>query len=103
MQRARNSESRQRTSESVCLTPILEQFRLDDGFCEFLDKKITNNKSEYYIPDFTENLIKTGTGRVEVVPSPDSWFGVTYKEDKAIAQACVQKLIDQGVYPNKIW
>ena len=40
---------------------------------------------------------------VEVLPSKDKWFGVTYKEDKPFVVESIQNLKDEGVYPEKLW
>ena len=38
-----------------------------------------------------------------VIPTNDSWFGVTYKEDKQMAVDTLNKHIENGVYPEKLW
>ena len=40
---------------------------------------------------------------VEVLKSLDKWYGVTYKEDKQVVVAAIQKLKDDGLYPEKLW
>jgi hypothetical protein len=35
--------------------------------------------------------------------SHDSWFGVTYREDRPQVIESMQKLIAQGQYPEKLW
>jgi len=40
---------------------------------------------------------------VSVIPTDDSWFGVTYKEDKQMAVDSINKHIESGIYPNKLW
>jgi hypothetical protein len=47
--------------------------------------------------------VTSGQARVKVLPSQDPWFGVTYRADKSMATACIQKLIDEGVYPERLW
>ena len=39
---------------------------------------------------------------VEVLKSNDEWFGVTYKEDKEEVKTNIQKLINEGKYPEKL-
>jgi len=77
--------------------------RIHECFCEFLDKKMTDLTSECYIPDFIESMITAGTGRVEIVPSSDSWFGVTYKEDRPIVVERLERLVESGVYSPNLW
>ena len=77
---------------------------LDKGFNEFLEKLDPENlKGEYLLPTIIGDLLKEGKMRVEVRKSHDEWFGVTYKEDKPDVVANIQKLIKDGVYPEKLF
>ena len=77
---------------------------LDKGFDEFLEKLDPENlKGEYLLPTIIGDLLKEGKMRVEVRKSHDEWFGVTYKEDKPDVVASIQKLIKDGVYPEKLF
>ena len=33
----------------------------------------------------------------------DSWYGVTYKEDKETVVKAIKDLKDKGLYPEKLW
>ena len=77
---------------------------LDKGFDEFLEKLDPKNlKGEYLLPTIIGDLLKEGKMKVEVRKSHDEWFGVTYKEDKPDVVAAIQKLIADGVYPEKLF
>ena len=77
---------------------------LDKGFDEFLEKLDPKNlKGEYLLPTIIGDLLKEGKMKVEVRKSHDEWFGVTYKEDKPDVVAAIQKLITDGVYPEKLF
>lgn len=77
---------------------------LDKGFDEFLEKLDPENlKGEYLLPTIIGDLLKEGKMIVEVRKSHDEWFGVTYKEDKPDVVAAIQKLIKDGVYPEKLF
>jgi len=76
---------------------------LQEQFNDYLNLHIMDNKCEFYIPTVVDSLVKRREKKVKILKSPDNWFGVTYRADKKIAQACVQKLIEQGVYPNELW
>lgn len=77
---------------------------LDKGFDEFLEKLDPENlKGEYLLPTIIGDLLKEGKMKVEVRKSHDEWFGVTYKEDKPDVVAAIQKLIKDGVYPEKLF
>lgn len=76
---------------------------LQQQFSEYLRAHINENKSEFYIPTVVDNLVHRNLKKVKILKTHDNWFGVTYPEDKAIAQECVSKLIKEGVYPEKLW
>ena len=76
---------------------------LERGFPEFLAAHSGNLKSEYLLPSIIDHCIKSGKGRVRVLPTNDRWFGVTYKEDKPTVVASIRKLIADGVYPEKLY
>lgn len=77
---------------------------LEKGFDVFLEKLDPENlKGEYLLPTIIGDLLKEGKMRVEVRKSHDEWFGVTYKEDKPDVVAAIQKLIKDGVYPEKLF
>lgn len=74
-------------------------------FKEFLDAPTTktNPKAEYFIPLMVNKLINDGTASVKVLDTTSKWFGVTYSADRPSVVAKIQKLIDEGVYPNKLF
>ncbi len=76
---------------------------LEDGFIDFLKENGNELKSEYYIPIPVYNLIKSGRGKVKVLTSDASWFGVTYQEDKPVVKQRINDLISDGKYPSNLW
>lgn len=60
-------------------------------------------KGEFMLPAVIDRCIKNGTGTVRVLPTNDTWFGVTYKEDKPAVMASVRELVAKGVYPEKLF
>lgn len=72
-------------------------------FKRFVEANESNPKAEFFIPLMAEELVKTGQAQFKVIPTSSKWFGVTYKEDKPIVQKSLSDLIEQGVYPNKLW
>ena len=63
----------------------------------------TNLKAEFFIPLMIDKLIKESTATVEVLDTTSKWFGVTYPEDRPDTVAKIQKLIDDGVYPDRLF
>lgn len=77
---------------------------LYSGFVDFLKNvKEGDIKSEYLLPEMIDQLIKNGSAKVEVLSTKDTWFGVTYQEDKASVTEEFKKLTDAGVYPNGLF
>lgn len=74
-------------------------------FKEFLadPKNQTNLKSEFFIPLMVDHLIKTGAATCEVLDTTSKWFGVTYSADRPSVVEKIQKLVDEGVYPAKLF
>jgi dTDP-glucose pyrophosphorylase len=83
-------------------TPILFDY-LEEKFINFLKEEGSELKSEYLIPSVINDLIQAGDESVHILNSSESWFGVTYKEDKPYVVGEIQKLIEKGVYPKKLF
>lgn len=77
---------------------------LEKGFTEFLENVEEGNlKAEYLLPTIIGGLLKEGKVDVKVLKSHDKWFGVTYKEDKEFVVTSIKNLVEQGVYPQKLF
>ncbi|QAT39932.1 sugar phosphate nucleotidyltransferase [Clostridium sp. JN-9] len=77
---------------------------LEKGFTKFLeDDKEDILKAEYFLPSVVDNLIAEGRAKVKVITSREQWHGVTYKEDKPHVNKAINDLINNGVYPEKLW
>ena len=72
-------------------------------FSAFLNERINEEKSEYFIPTLVDTLIRSGERKVKILTSEDEWFGVTYQEDKPIVMKRLLSLIESGKYPQKLW
>ncbi|MHC4203401.1 MAG: nucleotidyltransferase family protein [Planctomycetota bacterium] len=72
-------------------------------FKDFLKEHGNDPKAELYIPTVIDDLVESGKVKVKVLPTHDTWFGVTYRQDRDIAERCMRKLIDKGLYPEKLW
>ncbi|NQY67313.1 MAG: nucleotidyltransferase [Flavobacteriales bacterium] len=76
---------------------------IEKGLRNFMEENKTNPTAEYYIPNIVTDLIESGQAKVEVLPTEETWFGVTYKEDKQLAIDSINKLIGNKVYPTDLW
>ena len=72
-------------------------------FHEFLKENTGNPKAEFFIPIVGEKFISRGLGRIRVIPTGSSWFGVTYKEDAPGVEKSIQELVEEEVYPPALW
>lgn len=85
------------------LTPAFMD-TLYDGFVEFLQNvKAGDIKAEYLLPVMIDTLIQKGTAQVDVLETKDTWFGVTYQEDKEVVIKAFKELTEAGVYPNGLY
>ena len=76
---------------------------------EIFDKEILEGiktnplKYEALLPNYVGKLIENNSSKVKVLTSIDSWFGVTYKEDKPFVVDKIQSFKNNGLYPNNLW
>lgn len=79
-------------------------FRLSESFFnEFLENNFSDPKSEYYIALMVTALIDRNFGKVHIIPGGNTWFGVTYQDDREIVKKNIRALVDAGIYPEKLW
>ena len=78
---------------------------LDKRFRRFLDNDLPSNplKAEFFLPSVVGDLISEGKANVKVLESTDKWYGITYKEDKIGVKKAVEKMKEEGVYPQNLW
>ncbi len=78
---------------------------LNERFRTFLAENLAKNpqKCEYFLPFVVDELLTEGKASVKVEKTPDKWYGVTYKEDKPTLMAAIQRMKDEGLYPQKLW
>lgn len=73
------------------------------SFLHFLEKNHDDLKAEFYIPTVVNELIEDGIIELKVLSTPSKWFGVTYAADRPATVAEFKKLVDEGVYPEKLF
>ena len=78
---------------------------LEQRFPAFLEKNLRQNplKCEYFLPSVVEDQLKEEKAVVEVLKTPDKWYGVTYREDKPTVMAALKEMRESGIYPEKLW
>ncbi|MEO5980221.1 MAG: sugar phosphate nucleotidyltransferase [Chryseolinea sp.] len=75
----------------------------DKLFKDFLKNNGGNLKAEFYIPIIVNEMVKNNTGKVKILEGSNTWFGVTYKEDKEEVSRRIKELVNSGEYPDQLW
>lgn len=78
---------------------------IERGFPAFLDEglKVNPDKCEYFLPSVVSRLLEEERASVKVLSSDDKWYGITYKEDKAVIVDAIKTMKENGRYPRKLW
>jgi len=72
---------------------------LEAGLRGFVAARGTDPKAEFYLPAAVSSLVSEGAASVEVLPSGDEWFGITYRDDRRRVAAAIKALVGRGTYP----
>ena len=84
-------------------TPDLFNY-IEDNFQTFLEEnKNSLSTCEYLIPDLVEKAIKESYAQVKLLETTAKWQGITYREDKEKVVKEINKLIENNIYPSKLW
>lgn len=78
-----------------------EQF--NEYWKNFIKENVTAEKKEALLPVVASDIIRTGHGSLKVYTSEESWFGMTYPEDREVVKSEIAKKIASGYYPKKLW
>ena len=76
---------------------------VEDQFSLFLEENLNNPKAELFIPLVVDRLINKGVARMAVLQTPETWFGVTYQDDKPNVLKMIRSLVNNKTYPIKLW
>ena len=78
---------------------------LGEGFPAFLEEALEKDplKGEYLLPTVVDQMLKSGKAVVSVLPTPDTWFGITYAADQASVAAEFAAMAKSGTYPTPLF
>jgi hypothetical protein len=76
---------------------------LESAFAAFLKANGADPSAEFYLPAAISEMIGKGAFRVRVLPTCNTWFGVTYREDRPKVSAAIAELVRRGTYPAKLF
>lgn len=69
----------------------------------FLEENEDLKRIEFYLPSVVDKAIQEGKVRVEVLPTSEKWFGLTYPGDKDRVMRELEAKKGQEVYPASLW
>ena len=78
---------------------------IGERFPAFLREDVPKNpaKAEFFLPRTVSELLEEGKATVQVLSSPDKWYGVTYAADKPVIVAALKGMTAEGKYPDGLW
>ena len=78
---------------------------LSEEFPLFLDTAAKENpmKAEFFLPTVISHMLAKDEATVQVLPSLDKWYGVTYREDKPNVMLAITDMTNLGKYPRPLW
>ncbi len=76
---------------------------LDEGLLAFLTQYGHDESREFFTPNVVNDLIQAGIAQMQMLPTHERWFGVTYAADKQTTVGAIKQLIADGVYPEDLW
>lgn len=77
--------------------------RFNEYFQMFIDKNITTEKAECYLPEGASDIVTSGAGKIKFYTTQEKWFGMTYSEDREMVRGELARKIADGYYPEKLW
>ncbi len=75
---------------------------LAERFQAFLAKD-PGPEQEFYLTEAVHDLIAAGQVRCTVLPTDATWLGVTFPGDRDGVADALRKLVESGVYPERLW
>lgn len=76
---------------------------LEEEFINFIERSAGDINTELDIPTSLDVYVKKSEINIQVLMTEERWFGVTYREDRPFVVSSLQDMVDQGVYPEKLW
>ena len=78
---------------------------LEVNFRRFFDEVAPGNplKAEYLLPILIGDLLKRRQITVQVLPTHDKWYGVTYAEDREAVARSINGMVADGIYKADLY
>lgn len=90
----------------------MSMYGFNSSIFEYMDSNIIDffkntkediNTVEYFLPEVVSGMIEKSLVNVLVINTSSNWFGITYKEDLVEVKDNINKLINSGEYPNRLF
>lgn len=75
---------------------------IERQFRRFLELWAANSGKEFFLSTAVNEHVQSYAARIRVLPSEESWLGVTYAEDRERFQTLLGERIEAGVYPEAL-
>lgn len=69
----------------------------------FMKTNSTAPKAEALLPVSASDIIAHKAGSIKFFNSQETWFGMTYPEDRQLVKDEIAKKIKDGYYPGNLW
>ncbi|MDO5732787.1 MAG: sugar phosphate nucleotidyltransferase [Eubacteriales bacterium] len=75
--------------------------RIETALIRFLETELVANplKSEFFLPVLISQLVQSGEIHLHALPCSETWFGVTYQDDKEKVMQNLARRHQEGLYP----
>jgi hypothetical protein len=70
---------------------------------DFIADNAGSAKAEALLPVAASEIVQKNEGIIRFFTSTESWFGMTYPQDREIVKAEIAKKIAEGYYPDQLW
>ncbi len=77
---------------------------IEERFGRFLAARGRDiDTAEFFLPSVVTDLVAGGRARVRVLPTEETWYGVTWAGDKPRVREALRAKIAAGEYPARLW
>ena len=76
--------------------------QLEPRLLDFRSKLADPMKSECYLPILVGECLADGVCSVDVLPTTDTWMGLTYADDRETVIGKLSEMVRDGVYPSPL-
>lgn len=73
------------------------------GFGPAIDAMADKCRGEYFLPSAVDALVQNKQADVQVIPTGECWYGVTWKQDHQSVSDAIAKMVADGLYPENLW